>query len=83
MTLFDTIKKWIDNSLFINFMIETLGGLIMFGVVLGVTFLTAYIFNFFGLDIKNSVIIFVLLFIIFTALTVLAYFLIKKITHKP
>ena len=36
MTLFDTIKKWIDNSLFINFMIETLGGLIMFGVVLGV-----------------------------------------------
>ena len=34
MTLFDTIKKWIDNSLFINFMIETLGDLIMFGVVL-------------------------------------------------
>ena len=82
MTLFDKFKKWIDNSLFINFIIETLGGLIMFGVVLGVTFLAAYIFNFFGLDIKNSVIIFALLLIIFTALTVLAYFLIKKITHK-
>lgn len=83
MTLFDKFKKWIDNSLFINFMIETLGGLIMFGVVLSVTFLAAYIFNLLGFDIENSVIIFALLFIIFTALTVLAYFLIKKITHKP
>lgn len=55
----------------------------MFGVVLGVTFLAAYIFNLLGFDIENSVIIFALLLIIFTALTVLAYFLIKKITHKP
>ena len=83
MTLFDKFKKWIDNSLFIDFMIETLGGLIMCGVVLGITFLAAYIFNLLGFDIENSVIIFALLFIIFTALTVLAYFLIKKITHKP
>ena len=63
-------------------LIEPLLGFLMFAIILGITFLIAYLFNLFGLNIENSVIIFALLFIIFTTLTVFAYLLFKKRTHK-
>ena len=83
MPLHNKIKKWIEEHTAIYMLIiEPLFGLIMLAIILGITFLIAYLFNLFGLNIENSVIIFALLFIIFTTLTVFAYLLFKKRTHK-
>ena len=83
MPLRNKITKWIEeNNAIFMLLIEPLLGFLMFAIILGITFLIAYLFNLFGLNIENSVIIFALLFIIFTTLTVFAYLLFKKRTHK-
>lgn len=63
-------------------LIEPLMGFVMIAIILGITFLTAYLFNLFGLNIENSAIIFALLFVIFITFTIFAYFLLKKLTDK-
>lgn len=83
MPLRNKITKWIEeNNAIFMLLIEPLLGVVMLAIILGITFLIAYLFNLFGLNIENSVIIFALLFIIFTTLTVFAYLLFKKRTHK-
>ena len=87
MPLRNKITKWIEENSFIYMLIIEplmlgIGGFLMFAFILGITFLIAYLFNLFGLNIENSVIIFALLFIIFTTLTVFAYLLFKKRTCK-